>query len=172
MAFLFEWRESMPSTATRMTDIQSPRVRNLLKAKVFEAGYPSFAYFAGRLKIHRDYLSKILNGHEFPSPNVQRKLAAELGLTLKELRELLWIKPKALNRSAVPGLRLRPGRDEQRATSNGKGKTKTVVQSMGWNVKWPQNERFDWCSVGNLAETFMLGKPTKSAWIDCDREQS
>jgi transcriptional regulator with XRE-family HTH domain len=79
----------MPNTVASITDTQAPKVRNFLKAKVFEVGYPTFADFADKLGIHRVYLSKIVNGHEWPSPNVQRKLAAELGLTLKELRELL-----------------------------------------------------------------------------------
>jgi transcriptional regulator with XRE-family HTH domain len=70
-------------------DTEPPVPRYKLKARVVEAGYPTYTDFAESIEVHRVYLSKILNGHEFPSPNMQRKLAAELGLTIKELRELL-----------------------------------------------------------------------------------
>lgn len=75
--------------AAWIIDTEPPAPRYKLKARVIESGYPTYTDFAGRLGIHRVYLSKILNGHEFPSPNMQRKLAAELGLTLRELKELL-----------------------------------------------------------------------------------
>jgi transcriptional regulator with XRE-family HTH domain len=72
-----------------MIGTEPAQMRFRLKAKVIEAGYPTFSEFAGKLGVHRVYLSKILNGHEFPSPNMQQKLAKELGLTLLELRGLL-----------------------------------------------------------------------------------
>ena len=67
----------------------TPMVRLRLKARVYEAGYPTFQELAYNLKIHPTMLSKVLNGHEFPSPALQRKLAERLALTIKELRELL-----------------------------------------------------------------------------------
>lgn len=75
--------------AFAMTHTQAPRIRYGLKSLVVAAGYPTYAAFAHSINVHPVHLSKILNGHEHPSANVQRKLAAELGLTLKELRELL-----------------------------------------------------------------------------------
>jgi transcriptional regulator with XRE-family HTH domain len=77
----------MQTTAT--IDTESARVRFGLKAKVIEVGYPTFTDFAEKLGVHRVYLSKILNGHEFPSPNMQQKLSRELGLTVRQLKELL-----------------------------------------------------------------------------------
>ncbi len=70
-------------------DTNPPTIRQRLKGSIFIAGYKNFSVFAECLGVHRAYLSKVLNGHEHPSPNIQRKMAAELGLTLVELKELL-----------------------------------------------------------------------------------
>ena len=67
----------------------TPLKRFKLKARVIESGYESFTGFAEEVGIHRVYLSQVLNGHAFPSPALQRKLAERLGLTIRELRELL-----------------------------------------------------------------------------------
>ncbi len=69
--------------------IATPCVRFRLKARIFEVGYRTFQDFATKVRIHPVMLSKILNGHLFPSPKLQRRMAGELGLTLRELRELL-----------------------------------------------------------------------------------
>ncbi len=79
----------MQRAAAMIIDTEPPVVRFKLKAKIIEAGYPTFASFADRIGCHRVFLSKILNGHEHPSGAMQRKLAAELALSLVELRELL-----------------------------------------------------------------------------------
>jgi transcriptional regulator with XRE-family HTH domain len=75
--------------AAEIIDTEPAQVRYGLKAKVIGSGYKTYLDFADDLGIHRVYLSKILNGHEFPSPRMQRRLAAGLGLTLRELKELL-----------------------------------------------------------------------------------
>ena len=71
-----------PGTAT-------PCVRFRLKARIFEVGYRTFRDFATKVGMHPVMLSKVLNGHLFPGPSLQRRIAEELGLTLRELRELL-----------------------------------------------------------------------------------
>lgn len=60
-----------------------------LKARVVAAGYRTYREFAEKLEIDPTRLSRVLNGHEFPSRAVQRRLARELGITLRELRALL-----------------------------------------------------------------------------------
>ena len=71
------------------TETASPPVRYRLKARIIGAGYPSYTDFANEINIHRVWLSKVLNGHEFPSPTLQRRMAEELGLSLKELKAML-----------------------------------------------------------------------------------
>jgi len=69
------------------TEPRTPRFR--LKAKVIESGYSTFLEFAEKIGVHRVHLSMVLNGHLFPSAYMQHRLAEELGLTIKELRDLL-----------------------------------------------------------------------------------
>ena len=70
-------------------DTAIPEPRYQLKGKIFEAGYNSFTDFAKAVDIHRVYLSQVLNGHAFPSPALQRRIASVLGLSLRELKRLL-----------------------------------------------------------------------------------
>ena len=81
--------KSMYKSTNMVIDTKPPMVRFKLKAKVIESGYPTFLEFAEKIGIHRVYLSKILNGHEWPSPNIQGKLAEQLGLSIRQLREML-----------------------------------------------------------------------------------
>jgi len=64
----------------------SPRLR--LKGRVYAAGY-RIGELATEMEVHHTMVSKILGGHEHPSPRLQRLLAEKLGLTLKELQSLL-----------------------------------------------------------------------------------
>lgn len=66
-----------------------PPVRFGLKARIFEAGYRTFKDFASSVGTHPVELSRVVNGHLFPTARLQRRMAEELGLTLRELRELL-----------------------------------------------------------------------------------
>ena len=60
-----------------------------LKARVVAVGYRTYREFAEKLEIDPTRLSRVLNGHEFPSRTVQKRLARELGITLKDLRAML-----------------------------------------------------------------------------------
>ncbi len=66
-----------------------PVTRYQLKARVIETGHDTFTKFAESVRISPVYLSQILNGYSFPSPALQSRMAEKLGLTLRELRELL-----------------------------------------------------------------------------------
>ncbi len=77
-------REAVLETGTA-----TPCVRFRLKARIFEVGYRTYQDFATKVVIHPVMLSKVLNGHLFPGPSLQKRIAEELGLTLRELRELL-----------------------------------------------------------------------------------
>lgn len=42
------------------------------------------ADLAKKLKVHRSYLSKVENGHEWPSTRLLSRIAAELGVDVKD----------------------------------------------------------------------------------------
>ena len=79
----------MQTSKISETGTSTPLKRGKLKGRVFESGYETLTVFAEEVGIHRVYLSQVLNGITFPSPALQRRLAEKLGLTLRELRELL-----------------------------------------------------------------------------------
>jgi transcriptional regulator with XRE-family HTH domain len=87
MAFLFG--ENGMRLEAETSNTEPAQVRYGLKAKVIGEGYKTYIDVAGRLGIHRVYLSQVLNGHIWPSGALQRRIASELGLTLRELQELL-----------------------------------------------------------------------------------
>ncbi len=64
-------------------------VRFELKARVVAAGYRHFSQFATVLGIDPSRLSRVLNGSEYPSRQLQRRFAEALGWTLAELGRLL-----------------------------------------------------------------------------------
>ena len=86
---LFLEENVVQNTADMIQDTEPRIPRYKLKAKVIESGYSTFLEFAEQVGVHRVHLSMILNGHLFPSAHMQQRLAEELGLTIKELRELL-----------------------------------------------------------------------------------
>lgn len=86
--FFFEGCKDMRE-AILETETATPYIRYKLKARIFEVGYCTFQDFAAGVNIHPVMLSKIVNGHLFPSPKLQRRMAEELGLTIREMRELL-----------------------------------------------------------------------------------
>ncbi|UCF01631.1 MAG: helix-turn-helix transcriptional regulator [Deltaproteobacteria bacterium] len=71
------------------TSTAAPEPRLRLRARVYTAGYRTMTTLASEMGVHLTALSRVLNGHDWPSPRMQRRLADKLGLTLRELRELL-----------------------------------------------------------------------------------
>ena len=70
-------------------DTAMPSARLRLKGAIPTCGYRFMQDFAVAIGISRVHLSRILAGAEFPSAAVQRRMAAELGVSLRELREML-----------------------------------------------------------------------------------
>jgi hypothetical protein len=70
-------------------NIISPSYRYQLKARMVLSGYRTNNAFADHLRTDPARVSRILNGWEHPSPKLAQKMALSLGITLKELRELL-----------------------------------------------------------------------------------
>jgi transcriptional regulator with XRE-family HTH domain len=66
-----------------------PQRRFLLCAEIIRAEFRNYSQFSRRIGIDPAYISKVLNGFIFPSAKVQRLMADQLGLSLRELRKLL-----------------------------------------------------------------------------------
>jgi len=60
-----------------------------LKSKIIESGYRTIGQFAETNGLNQAVLSMILNGWRVAGNGHQKKLASGLGITLRELRELL-----------------------------------------------------------------------------------
>lgn len=71
--------------ATMMT----PKFRYAFKAKVIGAGYKTMGEFSEALGVKLSRISTIVQGWKIPGPSLQRKLAQKLGISLRELKELL-----------------------------------------------------------------------------------
>ena len=67
----------------------TPSFRFLLKARIIEAGYRSMTEFASQIQVTDGRISRILNGWELPSPDVQKRITKRLSITLRELQTLL-----------------------------------------------------------------------------------
>jgi hypothetical protein len=70
-------------------DIARPQPRLALMGAIRQAGYRWNKELCPIVKVSEVRLSKIIRGYEMPPPAVQRRLAEALGLTIKELSELL-----------------------------------------------------------------------------------
>ena len=78
-----------PESVRQASDVAKPTPRLALMSEIRRAGYRWNKELCPIVKISEVRLSKILRGYEVPSPSVQRKLAEALGLTIRELVELL-----------------------------------------------------------------------------------
>lgn len=67
----------------------TPSFRYGLKARIIEAGYRSMTEFASQIQVTDGRISRILNGWELPSPDVQKRITKRLSITLRELQTLL-----------------------------------------------------------------------------------
>ncbi|MBW1692179.1 MAG: helix-turn-helix transcriptional regulator [Deltaproteobacteria bacterium] len=70
-------------------DIQNPQFRYSLKARIIETGHKSLTDFSKATGINLPIISSIVSGWQFPGPNYQKRMARCLGITLRELKELL-----------------------------------------------------------------------------------
>ena len=73
----------------REQSVAKPQPRLALMSEIRRAGYRWNKELCPIIRLSEARLSKILNGHDFPGPATQRRLAKALGLTLRELAELL-----------------------------------------------------------------------------------
>jgi transcriptional regulator with XRE-family HTH domain len=73
----------------REIDTATPQIRWELHARVKSRRYKTYSDLAQKMGITLPQLSRILNGWEFPSSTMQKRLARELGLSVSDLRRLL-----------------------------------------------------------------------------------
>lgn len=66
----------------------TPAYRYALRGEIYKAGFRSCREFARKSGVDPGYLSRIITGHIFPSAHVQKIIASELGVTLREFRFL------------------------------------------------------------------------------------
>ena len=66
-----------------------PSYRYTLKSEIIRAGYQNMTEFCSEIDASLPRLSRVIHGWEFPSPGLQRRIAAGLGITVKQLRALL-----------------------------------------------------------------------------------
>jgi transcriptional regulator with XRE-family HTH domain len=69
--------------------MQGPVYRYALKGKIHAAGYRTMAEFGARIGLNLTQISRIVNGWELPTPSLQRKLASGLGISIREVKDLL-----------------------------------------------------------------------------------
>ena len=71
------------------TGVVEPKYRYGLKARLAQCGYRTAAQFCRAADLDPATFSRIVNGWELPSVEIQRRLCFYLGLSGGELRELL-----------------------------------------------------------------------------------
>jgi len=70
-------------------DILKPELRYNLKAKIINKGFWTLKKFSGATGINSPILSRVVSGWEIPTAEQQKSIAGALGITLRELGELL-----------------------------------------------------------------------------------
>ncbi len=71
------------------TELIKPKYRFLLKGKIHTKGFRTLREFGEFTDTDYSSLSRIINGWEIPSPNIQKRIARALGITTTDLHELL-----------------------------------------------------------------------------------
>lgn len=66
-----------------------PKYRYSLKAQIIEARYKSLTDFSKGIGTDLPKMSRIVSGWEIPSLTLQDRMAENLGITLRELKDLL-----------------------------------------------------------------------------------
>lgn len=72
-----------------MEAIEKPKYRHLLKARIHECGFKTIKEFSGTVEVDPNRISRIISAWEFPSAELQIRIAAKLNLTLSELGKML-----------------------------------------------------------------------------------
>ncbi len=72
-----------------MNDALIPKFRHSLKAEIIRVGYRTLKEFVGAMHTDLPRMSRIVSGWEIPGPGLQHKMAKTLGITLRELRDLI-----------------------------------------------------------------------------------
>lgn len=66
-----------------------PTYRLNLRAKILLSGHKTIAGFARKIEVNPNEISRVIGGHIFPRPGLQRKLADGLNISLENLAGLL-----------------------------------------------------------------------------------
>lgn len=72
-----------------MSNTLQPKFRYLLKSEILKAGYQTLTDFSKALSTDVSIVSRVVKGWVLPGPNLQKKMAGALNITLAELKELL-----------------------------------------------------------------------------------
>ena len=68
---------------------EKPKFRGKLKGKIYEAGFKTMIDFAHHIGTDPARISRVLNGWEFPSTNLQTRIAEGLNIRLDDLGKIL-----------------------------------------------------------------------------------
>jgi hypothetical protein len=80
------WRKPMDSILKEST---APPYRYQLKSKMILSGYRTNCALAKQINNDPARISRILNGWEYPSPRMIQQLSQALGISVKDLVQLL-----------------------------------------------------------------------------------
>jgi transcriptional regulator with XRE-family HTH domain len=70
-------------------DILKPELRYGLKGKIISEGFWTLTEFSGAAGVNLPIISRIVSGREIPGAKHQKRIADTLGISLRELGELL-----------------------------------------------------------------------------------
>lgn len=66
-----------------------PQMRFKLWGEAIKAGYKSQVEFAHASKVSRTTMNQVINGYHYPRPPLLKRMAKALGMTIKQVEELL-----------------------------------------------------------------------------------
>jgi hypothetical protein len=72
-----------------MNSIEKPKYRHLLKARIHECGFKTIKDFSKTINADPNRVSRIITAWEFPSAQLQIRIAEKLDLTLSQLGKML-----------------------------------------------------------------------------------
>ena len=74
---------------SKNADTVMPDFRFALKALIISEGYRTLTEFSGAAGVNLPIISRIVSGREIPGAKHQKRIADTLGISLRELGELL-----------------------------------------------------------------------------------